>query len=330
MASVAAENSALESKRVCCESCRTEAPDTIDPDLQFRIIGSTVLCPGCEPLFATGLRGKRRVLLPPWALNQASFDKLDLDNLGKKTRMDMINYDHTNTRSPRSTKSIKISRKKHHHHGLPVKQENTEEPTEIEYFREDMANEEGESWLLYCDQCRMVIRQFRYYCTYCEIPSQDKTYSSFELCINCFTNFFPWHHQHPRSSFAEQCVLDESSITSVKTTRELAVRYELDLFDYTFNPKTDLLDATKTLEEFSAACGRDGISTTTATTASAITAVEPINVTVKASLAEADTGYAFLERWSKRRRCALCNDDETGGELGDFIGPCRITIMKGD
>jgi hypothetical protein len=134
-------------------------------------------------------------------------------------------------------------------------------------------------------------------------------------CIfSCFTNFFPWHHQHPRSSFAEQCVLDESSITSVKTTRELAVRYELDLLDYTFDPTVDLLDAARTLEEFSSASGRDN-DPMAADDSVASKKIDGL------SLAEADTGYAFLNQWSKRRRCGLCNDDEVGGELGDFIGP---------
>jgi hypothetical protein len=66
-----ANSAIIPTKRVCCESCHIEAPDTTDPDLQFRILGSLLLCPGCEPLFATGLRGKRRILLPSWALDQA-------------------------------------------------------------------------------------------------------------------------------------------------------------------------------------------------------------------------------------------------------------------
>jgi hypothetical protein len=124
---------------------------------------------------------------------------------------------------------------------------------------------------------------------------------------SCFANFFPWHHQHPRSSFAEQCVLDEATITSVSTARELALRYEEDQFDLTFDATKHNLDPTRTLEEFSAVSYYD-------------VSVSDGNGTTIA-FEDNSNGYAFLERWAQRRRCALCNDDEVSETLGDFVGP---------
>ena len=42
---------------------------------------------------------------------------------------------------------------------------------------------ESEHWFVYCDQCRVVIKQFRYFCTHCEKPSEGYDYNSFELCL---------------------------------------------------------------------------------------------------------------------------------------------------
>ena len=63
--------------------------------------------------------------------------------------------------------------------------------------------QEGDSkdWIIYCNQCQLRIRRQRYYCTYCESPSDGYAYESYDLCITCFQTGFRYH-QHPRSSFA--------------------------------------------------------------------------------------------------------------------------------
>jgi hypothetical protein len=67
----------------------------------------------------------------------------------------------------------------------------------------DVLPKEGDSetWIIYCNQCTNRIWKYRYFCTYCEAPSNGFDYESYELCLECFqTNFR--YHQHPRSSFA--------------------------------------------------------------------------------------------------------------------------------
>ncbi|KAL0083612.1 hypothetical protein J3Q64DRAFT_1138065 [Phycomyces blakesleeanus] len=56
----------------------------------------------------------------------------------------------------------------------------------VEYHMEavdGMEVEENDTWKVYCNQCNIIIKQFRYYCTYCETPSEGHDYQSFELCL---------------------------------------------------------------------------------------------------------------------------------------------------
>ncbi|CEJ00195.1 hypothetical protein RMCBS344292_14260 [Rhizopus microsporus] len=165
------------------------------------------------------------------------------------------------------------------------------EPNEEE---EDIEVVEMDSWKVYCNQCNVVIKQFRYYCTYCENPSIGYDYRSFELCLRCFDQNFPFWHEHPRSSFAIQAVIDaEAGPRPIKG--ELVTVWE-----------EDVLEEEHQQEE------QDASSIFTGETA-----------------IEGDQGYRFLKRWKRRKVCAFCNDDDdTSEDLGSFIGPFIIATYN--
>ncbi|RUP51248.1 hypothetical protein BC936DRAFT_149251, partial [Jimgerdemannia flammicorona] len=167
---------------------------------------------------------------------------------------------------------------------------------EAEYFREDMEGvewEESANWQVYCNQCHIMIKQFRYYCTYCEVPSEGSDYQSFELCLWCFSHQFPEYHHHPRSSFAVQSIMNTDELGPVPVKGELVSTYEKDVVDVDYQSDTEdqeLLRADMPLDS--------------------------------------DKGYAYLKRWSKRKICSFCNDDDTSGQYGGFIGPFVIATMN--
>ncbi|CEG77422.1 hypothetical protein RMATCC62417_12176 [Rhizopus microsporus] len=175
-----------------------------------------------------------------------------------------------------------------------------EEEGEGEYHKEPNEEEEDievvemDSWKVYCNQCNVVIKQFRYYCTYCENPSIGYDYRSFELCLRCFDQNFPFWHEHPRSSFAIQAVIDaEAGPRPIKG--ELVTVWE-----------EDVLEEEHQQEE------QDASSIFTGETA-----------------IEGDQGYKFLKRWKRRKVCAFCNDDDdTSEDLGSFIGPFIIATYN--
>ncbi|CAG8460640.1 4209_t:CDS:10, partial [Ambispora leptoticha] len=143
-------------------------------------------------------------------------------------------------------------------------------------------NEGKGNWFIYCNQCNVIIKQYRYYCTYCESPSEGNDYQSFELCIWCFAHCFPEDHQHPRCSFAMQSVLDGEAPT-VTSKGELISTFEKDEFDMSYKD-----DNSTILNEF----------------------IPP----------ESDMGYLYLKAWNSRKICGFCNDDDDQ-HLGGFIGP---------
>ncbi|KAJ2723992.1 hypothetical protein GGI07_002279 [Coemansia sp. Benny D115] len=73
---------------------------------------------------------------------------------------------------------------------------------------------DSETWFVYCNQCSVIIRTFRYYCTTCEQPSDGFDYVSFDLCLGCFSKQFPSDHPHPRTAFARAAVGDVDSIVA--------------------------------------------------------------------------------------------------------------------
>ncbi|KAJ2486439.1 hypothetical protein EV174_001104 [Coemansia sp. RSA 2320] len=68
------------------------------------------------------------------------------------------------------------------------------------------AEHDSATWFVYCNQCRVVIRTFRYFCTACERPSDGFDYESFDLCLLCFTRRFPRDHAHAPAEFARAAV----------------------------------------------------------------------------------------------------------------------------
>ncbi|RIA90232.1 hypothetical protein C1645_823641 [Glomus cerebriforme] len=139
-----------------------------------------------------------------------------------------------------------------------------------------------DKWCIYCNQCNVVIKQFRYYCTYCESPSEGNDYKSFELCVWCFAHQFPNYHEHPRCSFAVQSVIDDEAI-KMSSKGEVVKTFDRDVFDTTYKePKLDLMGNEVPLET--------------------------------------DMGYLYLQAWNMRKICGFCNDDDPN-QLGGFIAP---------
>ncbi|KAJ2490423.1 hypothetical protein IWW37_003164 [Coemansia sp. RSA 2050] len=105
-------------------------------------------------------------------------------------------------------------------------------------------SQDSATWFVYCNQCRVVIRTFRYFCVKCERPSEGFDYESFDLCLACFARHFPRDHIHPPSSFARAAVGDAESILAFTAgalaacraqmgdaLAGLAAAYERDTFD---------------------------------------------------------------------------------------------------
>ncbi|CAG8513378.1 15734_t:CDS:10 [Funneliformis caledonium] len=139
-----------------------------------------------------------------------------------------------------------------------------------------------DKWCIYCNQCNVVIKQFRYYCTYCESPSEGNDYRSFELCVWCFAHQFPNYHEHPRCSFAVQTVIDDEAI-KMSSKGEVVKIFDKDIFDTTFkDPEFDLTSNHVPLDT--------------------------------------DMGYLYLQAWNMRKICGFCNDDDSN-QLGGFIAP---------
>ncbi|GES77634.1 methyltransferase domain-containing protein [Rhizophagus clarus] len=139
-----------------------------------------------------------------------------------------------------------------------------------------------DKWCIYCNQCNVVIKQFRYYCTYCESPSEGNDYKSFELCVWCFAHQFPNYHEHPRCSFAVQSVIDDEAI-KMSSKGEVVKTFERDVFDTTYKePEFDLTSNEVPLDT--------------------------------------DMGYLYLQAWNLRKICGFCNDDDPN-QLGGFIAP---------
>ncbi|KAJ2086408.1 hypothetical protein GGI16_006611, partial [Coemansia sp. S142-1] len=109
--------------------------------------------------------------------------------------------------------------------------------------------QDSATWFVYCNQCRVVIRTFRYFCVDCERPSEGLDYESFDLCLGCFARHFPRDHAHPPTSFARAAVGDAESIVAFAAEAlaacraqmgdalaGLAAAYERDAFDAEYQP----------------------------------------------------------------------------------------------
>lgn len=138
-------------------------------------------------------------------------------------------------------------------------------------------------------------------------------------CCRCFDQQFPFWHEHPRSSFAVQAVIDaEAGPMPIKG--ELVTVWEEDVIE-DVNPAA----AVKNTD------GEDTTTTTTATTSKQADHVEEASqvFTGSSGIDTAEQGYKYLKRWQRRKVCAFCNDDDdTSEDLGKFIGPFVIATFN--
>ncbi|KNC99570.1 uncharacterized protein SPPG_04959 [Spizellomyces punctatus DAOM BR117] len=95
--------------------------------------------------------------------------------------------------------------------------------------------DDEQKWKIFCNRCEKRIRQYRYFCTYCEVPSEGFEYESFDLCLACFQQDFPLDHPHPIQSFAVEPLLDTDDPTRRKfKDGELVSTFVLDEFDTSY------------------------------------------------------------------------------------------------
>lgn len=155
--------------------------------------------------------------------------------------------------------------------------------------------------------------------------------------FRCFDQNFPFWHEHPRSSFAFQSVID-SEIGPRPIKGELVTVWEEDILENAptndtsnveqcslpfseaaSNPKKTKDEAIETIN-FRSSVGESHIEN------SAIDASKVFSGTVPI---ETDQGYKYLKRWKRRKVCAFCNDDDdTSEDLGAFIGPFVIATFN--
>lgn len=160
----------------------------------------------------------------------------------------------------------------------------------FEAISDNVQHEEGGKEVN-CVQCQVKISQFRIYCMYCEVESkiEESERKPFNICLWCFSNAYPDHHDHPRSSFATKVIVGPRGVRPVKGG--IITRFEKDLMDLEYKepdrPDTALVPDL----HFQAMMGL-----------------------------ESDQGFLFLDQqWKDRKVCAFCNDDGTSKDF--FIGP---------
>ncbi|KAJ2759854.1 hypothetical protein IWQ56_005631, partial [Coemansia nantahalensis] len=216
--------------------------------------------------------------------------------------------------------------------------------------------EDSATWFVYCNQCNIVIRTFRYYCTGCERPSDGYDYESYDLCLMCFSKQFPPEHPHPRAMFARAAVSDAGSIVQFTTSvldqcrgqerptaaaaavahmadlfSGLQVPYELDVLDTAYNP--DTADSSSSLWN-KLAVGLHG--TTTSANPLGRSAVLGRILGGPRRQQQQQTGDDGGDVGSEElvRRCAFCGEDGSSQPdvLGGFAGdrPFILTTAAAD
>lgn len=157
-----------------------------------------------------------------------------------------------------------------------------------------------------CNHCKTTIQDLRYYCTYCEASSSTgngTNTESFQLCVVCFGHGFPDWHPHPRSGFAIQTIAD--------SPKQLQDSHLLSSSMW----EEDIMEVQdECMDEAAVSLGTSKI----------FTGVDDIAMQDK-------HGYLFLQKWSNRKICGFCNDDDDNSqELGSFVGPfVSITTKLG-
>lgn len=135
--------------------------------------------------------------------------------------------------------------------------------------------------------------------------------------FRCFDQNFPFMHEHPRSGFAVQSVID-SAIGPMPIKGELVTVWEEDVMDEL--PEQTETQGEDTPQEATPAKTHD-------------TPAHPIEASQvfdgQRAIQTAEEGYEALKRWQRRKVCAFCNDDDdTSDELGAFIGPFLIATFN--
>ncbi|KAF9121421.1 hypothetical protein BGW39_010555 [Mortierella sp. 14UC] len=159
----------------------------------------------------------------------------------------------------------------------------------FEAISDNVQHEEGGKEV-HCVQCQVKISQFRIYCMYCEVESkvEGSERKPFNICLWCFSNAYPEHHDHPRSSFATKVIVGPRGVRPVKGG--IITRFEKDLMDLDYKETERPVSALVPDLHFQAMMGL-----------------------------ESDQGFAYLDQWKDRKVCAFCNDDGITKDF--FIGP---------
>ncbi|KAI8988488.1 hypothetical protein BDF20DRAFT_855924 [Mycotypha africana] len=194
----------------------------------------------------------------------------------------------------------------------------------IEYHKETIEEDEEvveiDSWKVYCNQCNVVIKQFRYYCTYCETPSAGYDYQSFELCLQCFDQNFPVWHEHPRSSFAVQSVIN-ADVGPRPIKGELVTIWEEDILEKNNESNTTANETIRSNNNSTDVASKP-VENTNMQVDVEEKALDASKIFTGDKAFAEDQGYQYLKKWRRRKVCAFCNDDaDTSEELGQFIGP---------
>ncbi|KAJ1913092.1 hypothetical protein H4219_005352 [Mycoemilia scoparia] len=198
---------------------------------------------------------------------------------------------------------------------------------------------DSENWLIYCNQCQVVIKQFRYYCIHCEKPSDGYDYNSFELCHWCFIGNFPNDHKHPRTSFACSPVVDIEKLVEIykidrgsgKETYQHVSNgkegdesdtllagfiqgYEPDEFDPTWNPEENQANP---LRDFAKRFNKrykiiNSLNNTVANSDNQDGVSNAQSLEGNAIPMDAGQSYGILKKHHHRRRCGFCGEDDLG------------------
>ncbi|KAG0361255.1 hypothetical protein BG005_008806 [Podila minutissima] len=188
---------------------------------------------------------------------------------------------------------------------VPAEQEMTEVAINTEQGSiEDAldAVEEENAVAVNCIQCQVKISQFRIYCMYCEAESKSVVQSDppcepFNLCLWCFSNAFPEHHDHPRSSFATKVIVGPKGVRPVKGG--IITRFEKDVLDLEYKePEKPAAPIMSAEDQLNAMMSLDN-----------------------------DQSYVYLDQWRERKVCAFCNDEGTANK-DPFIGPYPFLLAS--
>lgn len=134
----------------------------------------------------------------------------------------------------------------------------------------------------------------------------------------CFDQSFPFWHDHPRSSFAVQAVID-SQVGPMPIKGELVTVWEEDVMDTTAAATTTNDEQQEPGKEKNQQQEMDDENVT----------IEASQIFSGQSIENLHEGYKYLKRWQRRKVCAFCNDDDdTSEELGKFIGPFVIATYN--